>query len=211
MELTILKRPDDDDKIELLEQTLEQLRESNAALFEKVIATITIGMAKALLSETQDIEREGGEMVAGGARRKTPGGVYLGLLKKRIPPETAKLIWEEQNRAAREQKKRLASRTPLDKEIDKMSRSARQKRPRCEQETVKGEGEERRQFKRSKSDSALREHLNRQNTHSHKRESRDATEKSHKAPAYVDRDSSRSAVKAAKEQLPPLCNYSDIL
>lgn len=60
-----------------------------------------------LISETQKIESEGGMMIINGGRRRTPGGVFLFLLKKadNISSEDLKIIFQEdKNKRNRELK-----------------------------------------------------------------------------------------------------------
>eukprot|EP01068_Selenidium_serpulae_P003666 Selendium_serpulae@DN3230_c0_g1_i1.p1 len=192
--LTTLKRPDDNEKIDQLQSTLRQLNESNVALFEKVFSHVTLGMATALLNETMEIERSGGERIANGGRRRKAGGVFLGLLKKRVTPETIKLIWKEQNVNARATKKRMAARTPLEIEIEREVRSARQKRPRSDISSPPADWNPERDLKRSKGDPAQR---------------RQKAKRSGNKLTYVDRDGARPENTGIPSI--PLCNYSDLL
>lgn len=59
-------------------------------IFARVVETCGIEMSNALLAETQRIEGAGGMMTVDGSRRRTPGGVYLYLLKQRLTAEGRK-------------------------------------------------------------------------------------------------------------------------
>lgn len=51
--------------------------------------------ALTLLKETLDIEKSGGMMLADGTRRRSPGGVYFQLARRKLPPEDKKNIFRE--------------------------------------------------------------------------------------------------------------------
>jgi hypothetical protein len=53
-----------------------------------------------LLKETQDIEAKGGQLLADGTRRRSPGGVFFQLARKRLPPEERKEIFRERKPAS---------------------------------------------------------------------------------------------------------------
>ncbi|MEI7646406.1 MAG: phosphorylated adapter RNA export RNA-binding domain-containing protein [Chloroflexales bacterium] len=54
------------------------------ATIERSVAALGIEMAQALRHEVERIEAVGGMMTVDGSRRRTPGGVYLLLLKQRM-------------------------------------------------------------------------------------------------------------------------------
>jgi hypothetical protein len=51
--------------------------------------------ALTLLKETLEIEKSGGMMLADGTRRRSPGGVYFQLARRKLPPEDKKNIFRE--------------------------------------------------------------------------------------------------------------------
>jgi hypothetical protein len=51
--------------------------------------------ALTLLNETLEIEKSGGMMLADGTRRRSPGGVYFQLARRKLPPEDKKNIFRE--------------------------------------------------------------------------------------------------------------------
>lgn len=59
--------------------------------------------AQALLTETQQIEASGGEMLPDGSRRRTPGGVFFQLARKRLTQEQRRQVLRslKRQRAAR--------------------------------------------------------------------------------------------------------------
>lgn len=70
-----------------------QLDEPLLWLWENVVNVLGQERANDLLQQTLVIEAAGGEMVANGERRRTPGGVYLRLLKEQISPEEQERIF----------------------------------------------------------------------------------------------------------------------
>ncbi|MEI6778845.1 MAG: phosphorylated adapter RNA export RNA-binding domain-containing protein [Chloroflexales bacterium] len=54
------------------------------ATIERSVAALGIESAQALRHEVEAIEAAGGMMTVDGSRRRTPGGVYLLLLKQRM-------------------------------------------------------------------------------------------------------------------------------
>jgi hypothetical protein len=59
-----------------------ELNESLLWLLENVVEVLGVARADDLLRQTQAIEAAGGRMTLAGDRRRTPGGVYLMLLKE---------------------------------------------------------------------------------------------------------------------------------
>jgi hypothetical protein len=64
-----------------------ELNESLLWLLENVVETLGAERAEDLLRQTQAIEADGGRMTVAGDRRRTPGGVYLMLLKQQASAE----------------------------------------------------------------------------------------------------------------------------
>lgn len=60
------------------------------ATVERSVAVLGIEAAQALRQEVEAIEAAGGMATADGARRRTPGGVYMYLLKQRLNAEGRK-------------------------------------------------------------------------------------------------------------------------
>ncbi|NTW01084.1 MAG: hypothetical protein HGA19_07190 [Oscillochloris sp.] len=54
------------------------------ATIERSIVALGVDTARALYHEVEQSETNGGMMTADGSRRRTPGGVYLLLLKQRL-------------------------------------------------------------------------------------------------------------------------------
>lgn len=54
------------------------------ATIERSVAVLGIEAAQALRREVESVEAEGGMLTADGTRRRTPGGIYLLLLKQRL-------------------------------------------------------------------------------------------------------------------------------
>ncbi|PVD37812.1 hypothetical protein C0Q70_00414 [Pomacea canaliculata] len=84
------------------------LKEKKIHLIRKVVEVIGQTKALHLLEETEEKEADGGMLTMNGSRRRTPGGVYLQLLKQQpdVTKEQIDKIFEEENRWFLENKKR---------------------------------------------------------------------------------------------------------
>ena len=60
------------------------LNERQVGLVSRVVRTLGIEQAQALLQQTLDIEAQGGMMTLDGQQRRAPGGVFLRLVKEHI-------------------------------------------------------------------------------------------------------------------------------
>lgn len=54
------------------------------ATIERSVAVLGIEAAQALRHEVEALEAQGGMLTVDGARRRTPGGVYMFILKQRL-------------------------------------------------------------------------------------------------------------------------------
>ena len=70
-----------------------ELNESLLWLLENVVAVLGVARADDLLRQTQAIEAVGGQMTATGERRRTPGGVFLLLVKEQATAEEQERIF----------------------------------------------------------------------------------------------------------------------
>eukprot|EP01067_Filipodium_phascolosomae_P000969 Filipodium_phascolosomae@DN1679_c0_g1_i1.p1 len=102
--------PNSDDGI-YLNKLLENLNESNAALFERIITRVDREVIDETVADTYRVQMEGGTVAADGSGRiRSPGGTFLRMLKQRISEEDIKFIWDIQRRKQRQftkDKKRL--------------------------------------------------------------------------------------------------------
>ena len=76
----------------LAKQIAEALGETNIHQVRRVVEHLGAAAAQAHLVEAQRIEAAGGEQVASGKRRRTPGGVFLRLVRDTATPEQRKAI-----------------------------------------------------------------------------------------------------------------------
>jgi hypothetical protein len=68
-----------------------------------VVRVLGDDSALSLLKETQEIEAKGGQLLADGTRRRSPGGVFFQLARKRLPPDERKEIFRERKPTAGEE------------------------------------------------------------------------------------------------------------
>lgn len=79
----------------MVEQIAATLNEPNIDLLRTVVEVIGVERAQTFLQKTLDIEAEGGLMLAGENRRRTPGGVFFYTVRKNIPTAERKQIWPQ--------------------------------------------------------------------------------------------------------------------
>ncbi|XP_007897546.1 phosphorylated adapter RNA export protein [Callorhinchus milii] len=90
---------EDDGSNKISEEIAYRLREPKADLIHRVVKSIGKRKAIELLMETSEVEQNGGILTMDGSRRRTPGGVYLNLLKNMpsITHDQIKEIFYDEN------------------------------------------------------------------------------------------------------------------
>ncbi|XP_033832117.1 phosphorylated adapter RNA export protein [Periophthalmus magnuspinnatus] len=98
---------EDDPPEKVADEIAHRLREPKVDLIDRVVAVIGPAKAIELLGETATLEETGGVYTLDGSRRRTPGGVYLNLLKNTpsITKSQLKKIFLEENRQEMKSKK----------------------------------------------------------------------------------------------------------
>lgn len=98
---------EDDPPEKVADEIAHRLREPKIDLIERVVAVIGTQMAIQLLGETATLEETGGVYTLDGSRRRTPGGVYLNLLKNSpgVSKSQLKKIFLEEGRQEQRSKK----------------------------------------------------------------------------------------------------------
>eukprot|EP00921_Rhytidocystis_pertsovi_P002422 GHVQ01004136.1.p1 GENE.GHVQ01004136.1~~GHVQ01004136.1.p1 ORF type:complete len:307 (-),score=57.00 GHVQ01004136.1:307-1227(-) len=91
-------------KVDLLVELVTVFGETDAALMERAVTSAGEDLCLEIFEETKAIEANGGQWTDMG-RRKTPGGVFLSALKKRLPRSKIQFIWEEQNKQRKTMKR----------------------------------------------------------------------------------------------------------
>ncbi|ALC40541.1 Phax [Drosophila busckii] len=85
------------DSCDVAKEMASKLYEEKDELLVRVVQVLGVDVPLQLYKETQRIEADGGMMIKNGRRRRTPGGVFLFLLKHNdnITPEQQKSIFSE--------------------------------------------------------------------------------------------------------------------
>ncbi|XP_030625192.1 phosphorylated adapter RNA export protein isoform X2 [Chanos chanos] len=98
---------EDDPDEKVIEEIAHRLMEPKKDLMERVVRVIGKKKAIELLYETATVEQNGGLYTVDGSRRRTPGGVYLNLLKNTpsISQEQVKEIFYDENQKEYNNKK----------------------------------------------------------------------------------------------------------
>ncbi|XP_070848056.1 phosphorylated adapter RNA export protein [Chaetodon trifascialis] len=109
---------EDDPEEKVADEIAHRLQEPKTDLIERVVEVIGKKKAIELLGETATLEETGGVYTLDGSRRRTPGGVYLNLLKNTpsITKAQIKQIFLEENqkeckskKAAQKRRRQLVS------------------------------------------------------------------------------------------------------
>ncbi|XP_059182132.1 phosphorylated adapter RNA export protein [Centropristis striata] len=98
---------EDDPEDKVTDEIAHRLQEPKKDLIERVVQVIGKKKAIELLSETATLEESGGVYTMDGSRRRTPGGVYLNLLKNTpsISKNQIKKIFFDENQKECKSKK----------------------------------------------------------------------------------------------------------
>ncbi|RWS31592.1 phosphorylated adapter RNA export protein-like protein [Leptotrombidium deliense] len=91
----------------VVQMIITQLKEPKVYLIRKVVTVIGCHAAIKLCAETLDVESAGGLMIANGNRRRTPGGVFLTLLRanKKITQQQKDEIFADDKQTKQKKKK----------------------------------------------------------------------------------------------------------
>lgn len=98
---------EDDPEAKVVDEIAYRLQEPKKELLERVVRVVGAKKAIELLSETATLEENGGVYTMDGSRRRTPGGVYLNLLKNTPSISKAQLrqiFLEEQQKECKSKK-----------------------------------------------------------------------------------------------------------
>ncbi|XP_003739444.2 phosphorylated adapter RNA export protein [Galendromus occidentalis] len=96
----------------VVQEICRRLKEPKSDLIGRAVSEIGTDLATDLLYAAETIEANGGLMINNGSRRRTPGGVFLHLLRndKRVDKETVDRVFEAETQARKvEAKKRKRS------------------------------------------------------------------------------------------------------
>jgi hypothetical protein len=87
---------------EFANELAEHLEEQNLELIRRVVIVIGKAASLEIYKTTQDVEREGGMLTMNRVRRRTPGGVFLFLLKESsfLSDESRRLIFSNEKKPA---------------------------------------------------------------------------------------------------------------
>ncbi|XP_042367391.1 phosphorylated adapter RNA export protein [Plectropomus leopardus] len=98
---------EDDPEDKVTDEIAHRLQEPKKDLIERVVKIIGTKKAIELLGETATLEEGGGVYTMDGSRRRTPGGVYLNLLKNTpsiSKNQIRKIFFEEQQKESKNKK-----------------------------------------------------------------------------------------------------------
>jgi len=102
------------------EEVAERLKEDKEEMMVDLVKAVGRKVVLDFFKETQKVEREGGMVINNGARRRTPGGVMLHLLRKTERPELKEKLRKFFNDSQKaDQRKILAAKKRKQKDFDK--------------------------------------------------------------------------------------------
>jgi len=102
------------------EEVADRLKEDKEDMIIDLVKVVGRRVVWEFFQETQKVEREGGMVINNGARRRTPGGVMLHLLRKTERPELKDKLRKFFNDSQKEDKRKiLAAKKRKDKNFDK--------------------------------------------------------------------------------------------
>lgn len=95
--------------LEVAQDITVKLHEEKMDLILRVVEIIGKELTIQLFRETQETENDGGIMVADGSRRRTPGGVFLYLLRnhEEIPMEKIREVFSQETKAKEQHKRTI--------------------------------------------------------------------------------------------------------
>ncbi|KAJ6642819.1 Phosphorylated adapter RNA export protein, partial [Pseudolycoriella hygida] len=101
-----------------------KLYEGKVSLLLRIVEVLGRDIPIKLFKETQKIEKDGGMMIMNGQRRRTPGGVFLFLLKNsnEVQEDQKKLIFIEDVRKKIQEKKMLKS-IKRERDVEQLKKS----------------------------------------------------------------------------------------
>nr|XP_040232672.2 phosphorylated adapter RNA export protein isoform X1 [Anopheles coluzzii] len=102
----------------------EKLEETHTELMVRVAETLGQEIPMKLFKETQKIEADGGMLVMKGWRRRTPGGVFLFLLKhcEEVDEEAKRTIFQSEKKAKQKEWK-LTKSINRDKKVEELKKT----------------------------------------------------------------------------------------
>jgi hypothetical protein len=100
------RHPNYDPLVAATKTIAKRLNEPKSGLIRKVVELIGPPRAYAFMEQTLTIEAEGGMTITDGSRRRTPGGVFLHLVRTNVSDEERHAIWPRFTRTQRRQQDR---------------------------------------------------------------------------------------------------------
>jgi hypothetical protein len=92
-----IKLTDDESQLAArMADTLGETAKAQRATLRRVVWYCGAAFAQAVLEETQRLEAAGGLLTLDGSRRRTPGGVYLQLVKERVTRKLMRAIFYDE-------------------------------------------------------------------------------------------------------------------
>jgi hypothetical protein len=101
-----------EDTVSNIAKALGEVEEIPLTQIGGVVRVLGEDGALSLLKDTLDIEAKGGQLLADGTRRRSPGGVFFQLARKKLPVEERKEIFRERKPPSDEPPASSAGDTP---------------------------------------------------------------------------------------------------
>uniref|UniRef100_A0A0G4HBC8 Phosphorylated adapter RNA export protein n=1 Tax=Chromera velia CCMP2878 TaxID=1169474 RepID=A0A0G4HBC8_9ALVE len=91
----------------LCAEMIYRLREKNVELFVRVVHQAGTELCRNLFQQTLTIEENGGMFIEGKPKKRTPGGVFIVLLKQCLSADAINVIWRSQKDTVNKQKSQM--------------------------------------------------------------------------------------------------------
>lgn len=82
-----------DDGVQTIAEQIGETEPASLQLLSKVVIKLNSEQALTFLKEMQEVEARGGLILPDGSRRRTPGGVFLSLVRTKCPVQVRFLFW----------------------------------------------------------------------------------------------------------------------
>ncbi|GAQ87601.1 phosphorylated adapter RNA export protein [Klebsormidium nitens] len=82
-----------------------RLQEPKLGLLWRALKILGVEPMQQLMVEVEAIERAGGQLIADGSRRRSPGGVFWNVVKQRVKPEVYTSIFAEEQAKSKQRKR----------------------------------------------------------------------------------------------------------
>ncbi len=104
--------PNQDEIVQIIAEQLSETEEQPLQLLKQVVKRLGTERSLAFLKEALEIEAQGGLMIGDGSRRRTPGGTFFYLVRKKGPYKSSTSLHHATNQPQKNQNVAEAGQPP---------------------------------------------------------------------------------------------------